>query len=260
MVQTGARLERFEKRTEWPLAATALIFLAAYSIEVLAHPRFDAAMEVVMNVTWGVFVVDYLVRLILAPDRPRWFLRHLLDLAIVALPLLRPLRLLRLILLIVAFQKAIGGAIRGRIVIYTASGAIMLIYAAALALLEAERNVPDSHIKNFGDAVWSSIETVTTVGYGDVAPVTDRGRMIAVALMIGGISLVGLVTATLASWIVQRVGEEDTAQQAATASQIDALRADLQQQMDRLETELLKLAGSTSPPGPSHQSASSTSD
>ena len=116
-----------------------MVFLAAYSVQVLAFPRFHLAMDVVMNVTWAVFVVDYVVRLVLATDRPRWFLRHLVDLAVVALPLLRPLRLLRLIVLIIAFQKAIGGAIRGRIIVYTASGAVLLIYAASLALLEAER-------------------------------------------------------------------------------------------------------------------------
>ncbi|MCV7012197.1 potassium channel family protein [Mycolicibacterium madagascariense] len=232
---------RFEKRTEWPLAIAALVFLAGYSVEVLAHPRFDTAMDVVMNVTWAVFVVDYVVRLMLAEDRARWFLRHLVDLAVVALPLLRPLRLLRLIVLIIAFQKAIGGAIRGRIIVYTASGAILLIYAASLALLEAERHQPNSHINSFGDAVWSSIETVTTVGYGDAAPVTGRGRLIAVALMIGGISLVGVVTATLASWIVQRVSEEDDAQQAATAAQIDALRVDLEQRLAALQEQLATL-------------------
>ncbi|BBZ29707.1 voltage-gated potassium channel [Mycolicibacterium madagascariense] len=235
------RLMRFEKRTEWPLAIAALVFLAGYSVEVLAHPRFDTAMDVVMNVTWAVFVVDYVVRLMLAEDRARWFLRHLVDLAVVALPLLRPLRLLRLIVLIIAFQKAIGGAIRGRIIVYTASGAILLIYAASLALLEAERHQPNSHINSFGDAVWSSIETVTTVGYGDAAPVTGRGRLIAVALMIGGISLVGVVTATLASWIVQRVSEEDDAQQAATAAQIDALRVDLEQRLAALQEQLATL-------------------
>jgi voltage-gated potassium channel len=235
------KLERFEKRTEWPLAIAAVVFLAAYSVQVLAFPRFHLAMDVVMNVTWAVFVVDYVVRLVLATDRPRWFLRHLVDLAVVALPLLRPLRLLRLIVLIIAFQKAIGGAIRGRIIVYTASGAVLLIYAASLALLEAERSEPTSHIKNFGDAVWSSIETVTTVGYGDVPAVTGLGRLIAVALMVGGISLVGVVTATLASWIVQRVSEEDNAQQAATAAQIDALRDDLEQRMLALHEQIEKL-------------------
>lgn len=235
------KLELFEKRTEWPLAIAAIVFLAAYSVQVLAHPRFDAAMDDVMNVTWAVFVADYFVRLILATDRPRWFLRHLVDLAVVALPLLRPLRLLRLIVLIIAFQKAIGGAIRGRIIIYTASGAVLLIYAASLALLEAERSQPNSNIHNFGDAVWASIETVTTVGYGDVPPVTGRGRLIAVALMVGGISLVGVVTATLASWIVQRVNEEDTAQQAATSAQIDAFRDDLEQKVRSLQEQIQKL-------------------
>ena len=64
--------------------------------------------------------------------------------------------------------------------------------------------------------VWWSITTVTTVGYGDLSPVTAMGRVVAVALMLGGITLVGTVTATLASWIVQRVAEEDTANEAAT--------------------------------------------
>ena len=49
---------------------------------------------------WGLFILDYVARLCLAPDSLRWFSRHLLDLAVVALPLLRPLRFLRLLLLI----------------------------------------------------------------------------------------------------------------------------------------------------------------
>jgi voltage-gated potassium channel len=59
--------------------------------------------------------------------------------------------------------------------------------------------------------------------------------------MIGGISLVGVVTATLASWIVQRVAEEDTAKPAATAAQVDALRTDLERQVETLSTEIERL-------------------
>ncbi len=72
--------------------------------------------------------------------------------------------------------------------------------------------------------MWWSITTVTTIGYGDLYPVTVTGRVIAVALMIGGISLVGVVTASIASWIVQRVSEAETGNQAATAAQIEELR------------------------------------
>jgi voltage-gated potassium channel len=117
------RLQRFEKRTEWPLAIAATMFLAAYSVEVIGQPTggWARALDLVMVITWALFVVDYAARLYLAPHRSRWFVRHLLDLAIVALPLLRPLRLLRLVVLLAALQKAIGGAIRGRVIVYTAS-------------------------------------------------------------------------------------------------------------------------------------------
>jgi voltage-gated potassium channel len=81
-----------------------------------------------------VFLVDYVARLTLATDRPRWFFRRLLDLAIVTLPLLRPLRLLRLVVLVGVLQKVIGGAVRGRVAIFTFFGVILLVYCASLAI------------------------------------------------------------------------------------------------------------------------------
>jgi voltage-gated potassium channel len=233
------KLHRWEQRTEWPLAAVALIFLAVYSVQVLTQPHGQQA-RVLWAVTWaawGLFVVDYIARLCLASDRPRWFFRHLIDLAIVALPLLRPLRLLRLVVLLGALQKAVGDAVRGRIVIYTVSGVVLLIYAF-LAILDKERDQPGAPINSFGKALWWSITTVTTVGYGDLYPVTVTGRAIAVLLMLGGISLVGVVTASLASWIVQRVSEVETAKQAATAAQIDELRDEIRTLAEELRRNI----------------------
>jgi voltage-gated potassium channel len=222
-------LQRWEKRTEWPLAAVAACFLAVYSVQVLDRPHgdFERTLSLVTTVSYVVFVIDYLARLSLAPQRGRWFVRHLFDLAIVALPLLRPLRLVRLVLLVMALQKAVGGAVRGRVVMYTATSAVLLVYVASLAVLEAERGRPRASITDFGDALWWAVTTVTTVGYGDYTPVTPTGRVIAAVLMMGGISLLGVVTATLASWIVQRVAEEDTANQAATRAQLEELRAEI---------------------------------
>lgn len=227
--EPNRRLERWEHRVEWPLAGIAVVFLAVYSVQVLANPpgHVARALETVNAVLYAAFVIDYVVRLSLAHRRTRWFFHHLLDLAIVALPFLRPLRLLRLIVLFKVLQRAVGDAIRGRVIIYTACSAVLLIYVASLAVLEAERLDPRSDITSFGRAVWWAITTVTTVGYGDFAPVTVTGRVVAVLLMIGGISLVGVVTATLASWIVQRVAEEDEANQAATSAQIDDLRVEI---------------------------------
>jgi voltage-gated potassium channel len=242
-------LERWEQRTEWPLAAVAASFLLVYSVQVLDRPHGDLerALSLVTTVSYAVFVIDYIARLALASERRHWFFRHLFDLAIVALPLLRPLRLLRLVLLVVALQKAVGGAIRGRVVIYTATSAVLLIYVASLAVLEAERADPHASIISFGDAVWWSITTMTTVGYGDFTPVTTTGRVIAVVLMMGGISLLGIVTATLASWIVQRVAEEDTANQAATRAQIEQLRAEIRSFAALVAAQPDRQDGTTSP-------------
>lgn len=154
---------------------------------------------------------------------------------VVVLPLLRPLRLLRLVVLMAALQKAVGDAIRGRVILYTVSGAVLLIYVASLAELEAERPNPDAHVKTFADAVWWAITTVTTVGYGDLYPVTVTGRVVACLLMIGGIGLIAAVTATLASWIVQRVAEADTTTQAVTASQITELQDQIRVLTDELQ-------------------------
>ena len=233
-IQTN--LQRWERRSEWPLAVAALIFLVLFSVQVLARPHGHEAhvLWAASWITWGVFVLDYVVRLCLATDRSRWFFRHLLDFAIVALPLLRPLRLLRLIVLIEVLQKAVGDAFRGRIVVYTVSGVLLLIYTASLAVFDKERYQHGATINSFGKAVWWSITTVTTVGYGDVYPVTNTGRVIAVLLMIGGISLVGVVTAALASWIIQGVAEEESLSQAATVAHIEELRSEIRELAQQL--------------------------
>jgi voltage-gated potassium channel len=220
------RLERWDQRTDGPLAGVALAFLALYSVKVLARPEggADRAVDIALLAVYFIFVADYGVRLYLADPRGRWFIRHLWELPIIVLPFLRPLRLLSLAVVVNALQRAVGQTIRGKVIVYTACGAVAIVYAASLAILDVEGTRPESKIHNLGDALWWAITTVTTVGYGDLSPVTPMGKLVAVALMIGGIALVGSVTATLASWIVQRVAEEDTATKVATRPEIEELR------------------------------------
>ena len=244
----SGRLRRFEERAEWPMAAAAVTFLVGFTVQVIVRPHgsWSTATNLVMSIAWGIFVLDYVARLCLAGDRRRWFVRHLLDLAVVALPLFRPLRLFRLLFLIAVIEKAIGQAIRGRVILYTASGALLLIYACSLSILQVERARPGSNINHFGDALWWALETVTTVGYGDKTPHTTLGKLIAATLMIGGIGVMSLITASLASWIVERVAEEDTASQAITETHIDALRIHVEQQVDSLRAEIKALTDALS--------------
>ena len=239
---TGARLRAWERATEWPLTGAAVVFLAAYTREVLANTQGGTkdAAELVIDAVWVLFGVDYLVRLALASSRSRWFLHHLPDLAVIALPILRPLRLLRLVTLVGIMQRSAGTALRGRITLYTAGSAALLISTSALATLDAERHEPGSSIRSFGQALWWALTTITTIGYGDTVPASTQGRFIAALLMIGGVALIGVVTATLASWIVSLVEEENAEQEAATQAQVAALQqqvSELSERIDRLLEE-----------------------
>ena len=233
---SGARLRVWERASEWPLTAAALVFLAVYAWEVIVDLRgaARAGVEMTMDVVWMAFIADYVVRLALAPNRGRWFLRHLLDLAVVVLPVLRPLRLLRLVALLGVLQRGAGIALRGRITAYTAGGVSLLILLSSLAVLDAERGAPGTPIRTYGEAVWWALATITTVGYGDLAPVTAVGRWAAVLLMIGGVALAGVVTATLASWIVSLVAEESAEQEAATRAQVEVLQRQVTALIERV--------------------------
>ena len=219
----------WESRLELPLTATAVAFLVAYAVDVLAQPQGagHVVVQAVIWATWVVFAVDYGVRLVLARHRWHYFLHHLVDFAVVVLPVLRPLRLLRIISLLELLQRAAGARLRGRVAVYVIGSTTVLVGLASLAMLEAERSAPGATITSYGQALWWAIVTITTVGYGDKVPVSDMGHVIAVALMIAGIALLGTVTAWLASWLVDRVADDKAESDAVTKAELAALTAEV---------------------------------
>ncbi|WP_206053650.1 potassium channel family protein [Nocardioides iriomotensis] len=169
------------------------------------------------------FALDYTVRLILSRDRSRFVSSNVLDLLVVALPILRPLRLLRLVSLLSVLNRHAGASLRGRVAVYVIGSTALILFVAALAVLDAERDSKGANIVDFGDALWWAMTTVTTVGYGDRFPVTGTGRFVAAGLMLSGIALLGVVTASLASWLIERVTEVEEEGQAATSRDLRAL-------------------------------------
>jgi voltage-gated potassium channel len=219
--------ERWEAMTFWPLLVGSFAFLISYSWRVISNLE-DVGETValgIMAVIWVLFAVDYVVRLILATPRRVWFRRHIFALLIVLMPALMPLRLLRVVTTTPLLQRNKGTAIRSRIGIYGAGAAVVLIWMAALGVLDAERASPDANIQTFGEAIWWAFVTITTVGYGDYYPVTTAGRMVAVLLMAGGVAVLSVVTATLSSWIIDRAAARTTgdADQPATRGQVREL-------------------------------------
>jgi voltage-gated potassium channel len=231
--------ERWQRITGVPLTIAAVVFLVAYAWEVIGNLSGTAATvaELIITATWAAFVLDYAVNLLLAPQRWAWFRGHIFDLLVVVLPLLRPLRLLRLVTLLSVLQRTAGAAFRERVVMYVIGASALLVFVASLAVLDAERSAEGSSITTFWDALWWAFVSITTVGYGDFAPVTAMGRLIAGGLMLGGVALLGVVTATLASWIVEQVAKQEEDARVATRGEIRALSRQIEQLQETLDSK-----------------------
>lgn len=253
MTGAGARVRRWERRTEVPLLLLALAFLVAYAWPILdprLHPDLETTLRVVSVTVWVAFAVDLLVRLAVAERRGAYLLTHWYDVVLVALPMFRHLRLLRLLTLVRLLDRGVVAGLAGRTAVYVGGTAAMAVLIGALAVLDAERGADGATITTFGDSLWWAMTTVTTVGYGDEVPVTTPGRLVAAALMVVGVSLLGAITATVAAWFAGRVEqaeqeereEQEETLEASTAAILAAL-ADLRSQVAALEARLDRPAG-----------------
>lgn len=224
------RLNAWTRRTDWPLTGLAVLFLAAYAWQVLdtgASVRVRTGLEAVMWAIWAVFAVDYLTKLALARHRGRFLWRHVLDLLAVVLPMVRQLRVLRVLMLFTVLNRRAAVSLRGRLGIYVGGVIVLAGGCAALAVLDAERGSPTANITTFPDALWWTLATITTVGYGDRYPTTVEGRLVAAALMVGGIALVAVLTGMVASWLVETVKGVESSIEHTTQLQLQSLQNEL---------------------------------
>ncbi|MHA3948997.1 VOC family protein [Cellulomonas bogoriensis] len=201
--RAGKRLARYEGVAAPVMMVLAIVFLAAYGVPIVwpdVPSWVHRLTEGVAFVIWVAFAADLLTRVALTDRRLRYLLRHPVDVAAVLLPMLRPLRVLRVFASGQVLLARGRGVLRSGQALVFSAGTLVLI--GALAILDAERDAEGANITTFGDALWWAITTVTTVGYGDRHPVTGVGRGVAAALMIVGISLLGVVTASFAAWFL----------------------------------------------------------
>jgi len=195
------------------LTFLALAFLVAFSYPAFVNPvpsSTQTLLNIVQWVSWIAFAADLILGLYKAKDKKKYLMKHPLEVAAVLLPFLRPLRLLRVISFgsLVIQKVAVGRQFAITIKVIITS--IFVAYISAVQITIIERDIDGSNIKNFGDGLWWAMTTVTTVGYGDRFPTTTEGRFLAVGLMIMGISLMGVITASVASWFV-KMGQGESA-------------------------------------------------
>jgi voltage-gated potassium channel len=236
--------ERIVQFTQWPIFIMAVLVVPILVLEDRAtDPQVRYLAHVANWIIWLAFCADFGIRWMVRGTsrhfREAWF-----DLALILVspPFLVPdylqgVRGLRAIRALRMLRLLRAGAVAGialrvsrklfgkRKFHYTALVAIAVVILGAFGVLLAEGGENRS-ITSFGDALWWAIVTATTVGYGDVSPVTLEGRVIAVFLMLTGIGVIGIFTATVASYFFEQEKEEPdevTARLAAIEAKLDRL-------------------------------------
>ncbi|MFF8377638.1 potassium channel family protein [Streptomyces sp. NPDC015661] len=205
--------DRWDRWMETPLTVTSLVFLATYAVRILGHDLPGFARDLCLALTyasWTVFLVDYVVRVRLSGLGLLRFVRHhLLDTVVVILPLLRPLRVVSVYDRVQRRHDKPRLTLYARVMAYAGMTASLLGFAGALTVYAYEHDAPGATILTFGDSVWWACATLATVGYGDVTPVTPMGRLVAVGMMGVGLALLGAVTGSFSSWLIQAFTRDD---------------------------------------------------
>lgn len=196
---------------------TSVVVAAVVTIPLVIELEWgarDVLLDAIDWAIWSVFVLDYVVLGIMAPNRREYLLHNWIGLAIVVisfppLPVLldvvrlaRVVTLLRLIRLATVIARGVG-ALRAALgrpgLLYVASVTALLILTAAGVLTLVE---PDTVKGDYWNGVWWAVVTTTTVGYGDIAPVTPGGRILGAILMFVGIGMVATLAASIAAHFV----------------------------------------------------------
>lgn len=237
---------RWSKRTETPLLVLAAAFLVLLLLPLFVSitPSESRIVTAASIAIWAVFALDYIARLSLALDRWHFVRTHVLDLIVVVLPMLRPLRALRIVRVLrlgsvaTLAHKRVTQSHHARVTVHFVSAAIVALLVAGVAIREAERGSPEANIHSLADGLWWAATTVTTVGYGDRFPTTTLGRLIALALMLVGVALLGVITAAIATFFVDRlqsVNEELAATEERTDATLEDVLAELRAIRIRLD-------------------------
>lgn len=238
-------LSRWRRWTDGPLIVTAIGSLPFLLLELRSDDlaAADRTLVAVINIIVLVaFAVDYVVELVLARNR-RSYVRYewsslvvVLSQAVALVPGLQALGILRAMrgarvgrLAVFALRMiAIGGAtaqdsrrfVRRHAAALALGSAALTWLTAAAAFSLAEGRQGDGELYSFTESLWWSTTTITTVGYGDIAPVSAAGRIVAGMTMLMGISTFAVVTAKVAEFLVRvERTERDAASDGASPKQ-----------------------------------------
>jgi voltage-gated potassium channel len=208
---TGGRhdlVDRIERVTKFPMTLLGVAWLVL-AIVVLTTDVNGSTSKVLVGglfLLWVILLAEYLVRLVVTPDTPGYVRRRWVEPATVAVPPLQVWHVVGIEKMGIVLHEAelrIESILKHHSLFRVLIAVVATLFIGAWLVLLFEEKTKGSNIHDYPDALWWAIVTVTTVGYGDRFPVTEGGRVVAVILMLVGIGLIGVLTATVASVFIK---------------------------------------------------------
>ncbi len=221
-----------------------LIFSLALLVFIIwdffVDKTFVKLTEILYVGLWVAFLIEFVLRILLSVDKPAYLRKHFFIVFIIIFPFLRPLRLFplsRFGLLIFAEQvnDRFPAFRRYRIFEIILVSVVLVILSADLFLMF--ETTSDSLFKSFADALWFSVVTVATVGYGDVYPKTPQGRILAVLLIIFGVSIFGIVTASISSYLVEQDIKDERRSEEQKIQELVAEEKQMESKLEKMYQE-----------------------
>lgn len=204
-------------------------------------PEISMILQAIDTLVCVVLLIDFAVRFRRAPSKLAFMKWGWIDLvaSIPCLPIVRwgrvvrILRVIRVLRALRATHKITALLLKNKFQSGVASlilTSILLLVFASIGILICERPNPDGNIKTAEEAIWWSVSTITTVGYGDKYPVTTEGRFLGMAVMISGVGLFGGLSGLVASFFFSSKEREISDTEDKILKRLDELEA----KIDRL--------------------------
>lgn len=250
-VERETLLEHLEDLLEVPMIVLGFIWLVLTIIEFLG--KLSPFLDKVNLFIWFIFIIDFAIKFTLAPIKTRYLKKNWLLLIALAVPALRIFRFsralsslrflkvpggLRLIRIISTFNRgmgALGRSLGRRGFGYVLALTLIVALLGAAGMFAFERDSSE-YFHDYGTALWWAAMVLTTMG-SDYFPKTSEGRLLCLLLAIYGFAVFGYVTATVASFFVEREAT-DPDSDVASAAMIQALRDDLKELSLKLDRTL----------------------
>jgi voltage-gated potassium channel len=238
---SNSSFQKAEKFFEVPVMVSVLMLIPVLVIEYTQQTLEPVALYLNWGI-WTVFLVEYVVLFYFSKNKIEFIKSHKIELIIIIfsfpivpeglessgflrfarLPrLLNGLRFFRLAALLNRFASTVKSIFNSkglRFIVYATIG-IVLFFGFLFYISEPA-------VQTYSDGLWWALVTITTVGYGDITPLTNLGRIIASALMIMGIGFIATITAAVSSYFISSFGDRDITMN------------DLAKKLDKLEVEI----------------------